>query len=81
MRKTLLSLAIGFSALLGFENANSQSCTPVNCLASLPPYGGICDTVLAVGRVGTAYSDFESWVHAWPEQLITFYSLPKPRRL
>jgi hypothetical protein len=61
MRKILLSLAIVFSALMGFENANSQSCTPVNCLASLPPYGGICDTVLATGRVGTAYSDFESF--------------------
>jgi hypothetical protein len=60
MKKILLSLAIGFSALMGFENANSQ-CTPVSCISTLPPYGGICDTVLATGRVGTAYSDFESF--------------------
>lgn len=36
-------------------------CTPVNCLASLPSYGGICDVQLADGTVGTLYSDFESF--------------------
>ena len=61
MRKILLSLAIGLSAFMGVENANSQTCTPVSCISTLPPYGGICDTVLATGRVGTAYSDFESF--------------------
>ena len=42
-------------------NFTFSQCTPTNCLATLPPYGGICDTVLINGRVGTAYSDFESF--------------------
>lgn len=41
--------------------ANAQ-CTPNDCSASLPNYGGVCDTVLADGIVNTAYSDFESFV-------------------
>jgi len=38
-----------------------SQCTPVSCLANLPAYGGICDTALIGGRVGNAYSDFESF--------------------
>lgn len=41
--------------------ANAQ-CTPNDCAASLPDYGGVCDTVLADGIVNTAYSDFESFI-------------------
>lgn len=36
-------------------------CTPVDCLASLPAFGGICDVQLADGTVGALYSDFESF--------------------
>lgn len=39
-----------------------QVCTPVDCSASLPAYGGICDTTLLTGRVNQSYSDFESFV-------------------
>jgi hypothetical protein len=36
-------------------------CTPVNCISTLPAYGGICDSVLDVGRVGVPYSDVVSF--------------------
>jgi len=39
-----------------------SQCTPVDCSASLPPYGGICDTALMDGDVNQAYSDFESFI-------------------
>ncbi|MCK9613696.1 MAG: MopE-related protein [Bacteroidales bacterium] len=37
-------------------NAFSQ-CTPVDCLGSLPAYGGICQTALDTGRINEPYSD------------------------
>lgn len=55
--KKLITLITVFSVSYG---AYSQ-CTPVNCLSSLPPYGGICDTLLIDGVVNQAYSDFESF--------------------
>ena len=39
-----------------------SQCTPVDCSAALPPYGGICDTALINGTVNQAYSDFESYI-------------------
>lgn len=53
-------MALCLAAFLPSEKVTAQ-CTPINCLASLPPYGGICDTVLLTGRVGTPYSDSESF--------------------
>lgn len=57
----LITLVLVFTSQLG----NAQ-CTPVNCLGSLPAYGGICDTMLMTGRVNVSYNngigDFESFV-------------------
>jgi hypothetical protein len=53
-----ITLLLAMASQLG----NAQVCTPVNCSANLPSYGGICDTMLATGRVNQAYSDFESYV-------------------
>ncbi len=39
-----------------------SQCTPIDCSASLPVYGGICDTVLIAGIANTAYADSESFV-------------------
>ena len=61
MKKILLSIVAGLAGLFTAQTSSAQSCTPVNCLSSLPAYGGICDTILLTGRVGTAYSDFESF--------------------
>jgi hypothetical protein len=61
MKKVLLSIAIGITALFTAQTSSAQACTPVSCITTLPTYGGICDTVLLTGRVGTAYSDFESF--------------------
>lgn len=41
-------------------NAYSQ-CTPVDCLGSLPAYGGICETALDTGRVNVPYADVVSF--------------------
>lgn len=59
MMKKLL-LLIPFS-IFGTLNANAQ-CTPVDCSASLPVYGGICDSMLNDGDINQAYNDFESFV-------------------
>ncbi len=59
MNRFLLILAF---ASAGLMSQLSAQCTPVNCLASLPAYGGICDTALVCGTIATAYSDFESFV-------------------
>jgi hypothetical protein len=40
----------------------AQPCNPLDCSASLPPYGGICDTLLVDAIVNQPYSDFESFV-------------------
>lgn len=50
-----------FFAAVSISYVAYSQCTPVNCMASLPPYGGICDTVLIDGTVNVAYSDFESF--------------------
>lgn len=55
--KKLLTL---FAAIPFYHGLYSQ-CTPVNCLSSLPAYGGVCDTLLMDGVVNTSYSDFESF--------------------
>ena len=60
MKKILTLLLFCVFSILN-TNLTFSQCTPSNCLASLPAYGGICDTVLNNGRVGTAYSDFESF--------------------
>ncbi len=60
MKKILFFLLTCFM-LLNVNQAFSQ-CTPVNCAADLPPYGGLCDTVILTGLVNTPYSDFESFV-------------------
>lgn len=57
MKKTLQLTSI---ALLAANYSFSQ-CTPVNCLATLPSYGGICDTVLLTGTVNVPYSDSKSF--------------------
>jgi hypothetical protein len=38
-----------------------SQCTPVNCLDSLPAYGGICKTSHTDGRINQSYSDFISF--------------------
>ncbi|MCO4813761.1 MAG: T9SS type A sorting domain-containing protein [Flavobacteriales bacterium] len=57
--KTLL-LLIPFT-MMGISNLNAQ-CTPVDCSAELPPYGGTCDSMLMGGDVNVPYDDFESFV-------------------
>lgn len=37
-------------------------CTPFDCSASLPAYGGICDTLLIEGTLNTPYFDQESFI-------------------
>ncbi len=59
MKKIFLSLILLFG-IFSTQLVHAQ-CVPANCLSTLPAYGGICDTVLAAGRVGNAYSDFESF--------------------
>ena len=58
MKKLLL--LIPFS-ILGVSNVNAQ-CTPVDCSATLPAYGGTCDSMLTGGDLNVPYSDFESFV-------------------
>ncbi len=54
----LLSLFISLASLqFGYTQ-----CTPVDCAASLPAYGGLCDEFLAQGVVNVAYSDSESFI-------------------
>ncbi|MFZ9028937.1 MAG: MopE-related protein [Crocinitomicaceae bacterium] len=56
MKQTLLLLGLSLSTF-----AYSQ-CSPTDCSALLPAYGGICDSVLDTAIVNQAYSDFESFV-------------------
>ncbi len=58
MKNFLLSLIF----CLFYCSATFAQCTPVDCSASLPAYGGICDTLLATGVVNTPYTDSESFV-------------------
>ncbi|MES2800214.1 MAG: T9SS type A sorting domain-containing protein [Bacteroidota bacterium] len=58
MKKFLLS----FSALTLLATSVNAQCTPVDCSASLPPFGGVCDSLLIDGTINQAYSDFESFV-------------------
>jgi hypothetical protein len=58
MKKLLLS-ASAFTLMSGMAQAQ---CTPVDCSASLPAYGGVCDTLLIDAEVNQPYSDFESFV-------------------
>lgn len=37
-------------------------CTPVDCSASLPEFGGVCDTVLMTSLVNQPYNESESFV-------------------
>ena len=57
--KTLL-LLIPFT-MMGISNLHAQ-CTPVDCSADLPVYGGTCDSMLNDGSVNQVYDDFESFV-------------------
>ncbi len=58
MKKCLLIFLI---FIFTFSQKSFSQCAPVSCLSSLPPYGGICDTILIDGRVNVAYYDFESF--------------------
>lgn len=58
MKKFLLS----FSALTLLASSVSAQCTPVDCAADLPAFGGVCDSILMDATVNQAYSDFESFV-------------------
>lgn len=57
MRTLLISILLLFIGQVSWTQ-----CTPIDCSASLPAYGGICDTILLTGQVNTAYTDFESFV-------------------
>lgn len=58
--KLLGTITLLLLFLLSSLDVKAQ-CTPTNCLPSLPPYGGVCDTMLAMDTVGQLYSDFESF--------------------
>ena len=58
MKKTALVLATIFLCM--YSRVSAQ-CTPVSCLPTSQPYGGICDTVLMNGTVNTPFDDFESF--------------------
>jgi len=60
MKKKLLPFIVALGGLFTNSAALAQ-CIPVNCLSNLPSHGGICDIYLLTGRVGSAYSDFESF--------------------
>ncbi len=51
LRSTLLVLPLLFGGLV------QAQCTPVDCLASLPPAGGLCTSDFLSGRVGVPYED------------------------
>lgn len=51
---------LGLCLLFVVNQAQGQ-CTPVDCLSSLPPYGGICETEIADGLVNEEYYDFISF--------------------
>lgn len=55
MLKTLRSF-LPLAAVALAQTATAQ-CVPVNCLSDLPAYGGVCDSTLIDGRVGTPYFD------------------------
>ena len=57
MKKIYIILIV--SIIMPFT-AFSQ-CTPVNCLSTLPAYGGLCDTVITDGRVNEPYFDIISF--------------------
>jgi hypothetical protein len=59
---TMKRTVILFSFLLFLVGESMGQCTPEDCSAILPPYGGVCDTVLMTGYVNQPYSDFESFV-------------------
>lgn len=56
-RILLLIICIFFASNL----VNAQ-CTPINCSVGLPPFGGLCDSILIDGSVNTPYSDNESFI-------------------
>ena len=58
MNKTLLILTTIFI----LPNLFKAQCTPVDCSAFLPNYGGICDSMLMDGTINVPYNDFESFV-------------------
>lgn len=58
MKKLLLLVPF---TIFGATQLSAQ-CTPVDCSASLPSYGGTCDSMLNDGNVNVVYDDFESFV-------------------
>lgn len=56
--KILLSLFV----FVFIQSQIYAQCTPIDCAASLPAYGGLCDQSLAQGIVNTPYSDSESFI-------------------
>jgi hypothetical protein len=55
-------LLLSFFAFLFIQSLIYAQCTPIDCAASLPDYGGLCDESLAQGVVNTPYSDSESFI-------------------
>lgn len=58
MNRFLLLITL---VVLGNHLATAQ-CTPFDCSASLPAYGGICDTLLIEGTLNMPYADQESFI-------------------
>lgn len=52
MKKLLFFLSL--IAILK-SNFSLSQCTPINCLADLPPYGGLCETEISNGQVNQEY--------------------------
>jgi hypothetical protein len=59
MKKFLRLPALVLSLVLA--DAAMSQCTPVDCLASLPPSGGLCASGFLEGRVGVPYEDAVSF--------------------
>lgn len=59
--KLILIHMIFLNGLSSLPIAGIAQCTPVNCLDSLPAYGGICMKSYVEGRVNHNYFDFASF--------------------
>jgi hypothetical protein len=55
MKHLLRLSSIALSLFMG--QAAMAQCTPVDCLSTLPPAGGLCTSDFTVGRVNVPYSD------------------------
>lgn len=55
-------ILLSFFTFLLIQSQVQAQCTPVDCSASLPDYGGLCSQDLAQGVVNMSYSDSESFI-------------------